>query len=221
MGSWIDLKAGDCHAFKAYRSAPDGKARGGIVLLQEIFGVNEHIRDLVDTFASQGYDTVAPALFDRIKVGTELGYTERDVARGRELQAELPFDMVMLDVAAARNYVAESGKVSAIGYCWGGTLAWLAATRLDVSCVVGYYGSMTVDFLNEEPRCPVTLMLGETDTTFGPEKIEAIGARHPDVVMFTYPGGHGFACDHRDSWDEASARLAQERTLDVLLRYLG
>jgi len=221
MSDWIELTADDGHKFKAYRAAPAGKAKSGIVLLQEIFGVNGHIRSLVDGFAADGYLTVAPALYDRVEPGTELGYADDDIKRGRELRSAIAVDDVVRDIAAAKAAVADAGRIGAVGYCWGGTLAWLAATRLKVDCAVGYYGSMTVDFVDEQPTCPVTMMLGETDTTFPPENIETIRAKHPDVVIFTYPAGHGFACDQRNSWHEPSARLARERTLDVFRRYLG
>lgn len=222
MGSWIDLEAADGHRFKAWRATADTAPLGGVVLLQEIFGVNDHIRELVDGFAADGYDTIAPALFDRIEPGIELGYTPGDVERGRDLRAQVALEDVMKDVEAARAAIAKSGEVAAIGYCWGGTLAWLCATRLDVACAVGYYGSATADFVDETPNCPVTLMLGEEDATFPPEKIEIIREAHPEVVIFTYPGaGHGFACDHRDVYDEAATRQAYERTLDVFQRYLG
>jgi len=221
MGEWIELEAEDGHRFKAYRATPEAP-RGGLVLLQEIFGVNGHIRELVDGFAAEGYDTAAPALFDRIGPDIELGYTSDDVARGRELRAQIDIADVVRDMAATRDVVAGSGKVAAIGYCWGGTLAWLAATRLKVDTAIGYYGSATIDFIDETPACPVTLMLGETDATFPPEAIETIAVRHPQTVIFTYPAGHGFACDHRkEVYHEASTRLAHERTLDILLRYLG
>jgi carboxymethylenebutenolidase len=221
MADWIELEADDGHKFKAYRAAPDGAAKGGIVLLQEIFGVNSHIRSLVDGFAADGYLTVAPSLYDRIEPGIELGYSEDEITRGRELRSQIPIDDVVRDMAATKQAVDEAGKIGAVGYCWGGTLAWLCATRLGVDCAVGYYGSMTIDFVDEQPACPVTMMLGETDATFPPENIEAIRAKHPDVVIFTYPAGHGFACDQRGSYHEPSARLARERTLDVFRRYLG
>ena len=221
MSDWIELSADDGHRLAAHRAGPVGKPRGGIVLLQEIFGVNSHIRALVDGFAAEGYDTIAPALFDRIEPGVELGYAEDDVKRGRDLRAAVPFDDTMRDVAAAQRVLDGAGKIGAVGYGWGGTLAWLAATRLGVDCAVGYYGSMTIDFIDEQPVCPVTMMLGETDTTFPPENIETIRAHHPDVVVFTYPAGHGFACDQRGSWYELPARLAGQRTVDVLHRYLG
>ena len=208
MADWINLTADDGHKLAAYRATPDGAPRGAVVLLQEIFGVNSHIRGLVDGFAADGYDTIAPALYDRIEPGIELGYADDDVAQGRDLRGSIAIDDVMRDVAAARDAVKASGRIGAVGYCWGGTLAWLAATRLGVDCAVGYYGSMTIDFVDETPTCPMTMMLGETDATFPPENIEAIRAKHPDAVVFTYPAGHGFACDQRGSWHEPSARLA-------------
>jgi len=221
MSNWIELTADDGHKLAAYRATPSGKPRGGLVLLQEIFGVNSHIRSLVDGFANEGYDTVAPALYDRIEPGIELGYSDDELARSRELRAQIPVDDVVRDVAAAKQAVDGAGKVGAVGYCWGGALAWLAATRLGVDCAVGYYGSVMIGFVDEIPACPVTLMLGETDTSFPPENIVTIRAKHPDVVIFTYPAGHGFACDQRGSWHEPSARLAGQRTLEIFRRYLG
>ena len=221
MGTWIDLKAADGHGFKAWRAGPATGARGGVLLLQEIFGVNSHIRALVDGFGAAGYDTVAPALFDRVERDVELGYEADDVARGRDLRAAVPLDGTMADMAACQALLKPSGRVGAIGYCWGGTLAWLCATRLGVACAVGYYGSGTIGFVDEKPACPVTMMLGETDTSFPPENIAAIRKAHPEVVVFTYPAGHGFACDQRGAYHAPSAAQAGERTLDVFARYLG
>ncbi len=220
MGEWIELEAADGHRLRAWRSTPEAP-RGAVVLLQEIFGVNGHIRALVEGFAAEGYDTVAPALYDRIGPGIELGYGDDEAARGRDLRSGLGVDATMADIAAARDAVAGSGGVGAVGYCWGGALAWLAAARLDVACAVGYYGSMTIDFVDETPKRPMTMMLGEKDATFPAANIEAIAARHPGTAIFTYPAGHGFACDERGSWHEPSARLARERTLDIFARYLG
>ena len=221
MSGWIELTADDGHSFAAYRAKPGGTPRGAVVLIQEIFGVNDHITGLVDGFAADGYDTVTPALYDRIEPGIGFEYTDDGIAKGRDLRARIPVEDVMRDVAAARDAVAPSGRVGVVGYCWGGALAWLSATRLGVDCAVGYYGSVMIDFVDETPTCPMTMMLGETDTTFPPENIEVIRAKHPDAVVFTYPAGHGFACDQRGSWHEPSARLARERTLEVFRRYLG
>lgn len=221
MGDWIDLTAADGHRLRAWRAIPDDVPRGGLLVLQEIFGVNDHIRELVEDFAAQGYHAIAPALFDRVERDIELGYGADDVARGRELRGAIATDDTVRDMAAAFEAVAGSGRIGAVGYCWGGTLAWLCATRLDVDCAVGYYGSGTIDFIGEEPACPVTLMLGETDQSFPPENIAAIRKAHPEVTVFTYPAGHGFACDHRSAHHEAATRQARERTLDIFARYLG
>ena len=221
MGQWIELEATDGHRFRAYRATPRDTPRGGLLVLQEIFGVNDHMREVVEDFAAEGFDTIAPALFDRVARDTELGYESADVARGRELRGAIATDDTVTDMAACVGALKGAGKVGAVGYCWGGTLAWLCATRLEVDCAVGYYGSGTIEFVDETPRCPVTLMLGETDTSFPPANIAAIRRAHPDVVVFTYPAGHGFACDHRSAFHEPSARHARERTLDVFRRYLG
>lgn len=221
MGQWIELEAANGHRFRAYRARPRDDARGGLLVLQAIFGVNDHIREMVEDFAAQGFDALSPALFDRVARDTELGYTAEDVARGRELRGAIPTDDVVRDMAAAIDALRPSGRVAAVGYCWGGTLAWLCATRLGVDCAVDYYGSSTVDVVAEEPACPVTLMLGETDTTFPPEAIARIRAAHPEVTVFTYPAGHGFSCDHRSAYHEPSARYARERTLDLFRRYVG
>lgn len=221
MGDWIELEADDGHRFRAYRATPRDTPRGGLLVLQEIFGVNDHIRELVEDFAAEGFDTVAPALFDRVARDTELGYQSADIARGRELRGAIPAEDTVRDMAASIAALKDAGRIGAVGYCWGGTLAWLAACRLDVDCAVGYYGSSTIDYVDEEPRCPVTLMLGETDSTFPPQTIATIRQAHPEVAVFTYPAGHGFACDHRSAFHEPSARHARERTLDVFRRYLG
>ena len=221
MGQWIELEAADGHRFKAWRATPRGKVRGGLVVLQEIFGANAHMRELVEDFAAQGYDALAPALFDRVARDTELGYEAADVASGRELRGRIATDDTVKDMAACRDALKGAGRIGAVGYCWGGTLAWLCATRLGVDCAVGYYGSSTIDFVAEQPGCPVTLMLGETDTSFPPEAIATIARAHPEVVIFTYPAGHGFSCDHRSAYHEASTKLARERTLEVFGRYLG
>jgi len=221
MGHWIDLTASDGHRFKAWRAGPEGTPRGGLLVLQEIFGVNAHIRELVEDFAGQGYDAIAPALFDRAERDIELGYESADIARGRELRGAIATEDTVRDMMAVREALTGSGRTGAVGYCWGGTLAWLCATRLGVDCAVGYYGSSTIDFIDEAPACPVTLMLGEADKTFPSGNIAAIRKAHPEVTVFTYPAGHGFACDQRGAWHAASAHHARERTLAVFNRYLG
>ena len=226
MASFIDLAAADGFKLPAYLAAPAGQPKGAVVVLQEIFGVNSHIRSVADGYAAAGYLAIAPATFHRAQAGVELGYAEPDFGQGVGLKAAveaLPAPGVLQDIQAAIDHVrqATAGKVGIVGYCWGGTLAWLCATRLNVACAVGYYGSGTIDVIDEKPACPVTLMLGEKDQSFPPGNIAAIRKAHQKVTVFTYPAGHGFACDHRDAWHAASAAQARERTLDVLTRYLG
>jgi len=160
MGSMIELKAADGHKLAAYRAEPQGKPRGAVVVIQEIFGVNKHIKSVADGYAADGYLVIAPAMFDRMQRGYDTGYTPPEIEAGRALMQKADWKQTMQDAAAAVEAAKAGGKVGIVGYCWGGTLAWLAATRLGVDCAVGYYGSMTIDFIDETPTCPVTMMLG-------------------------------------------------------------
>jgi len=221
MGEILELDAKDGHKFSAYKATPDGKPKGGVVIVQEIFGVNSHIRNVCDGYAARGFVAIAPALFDRIRPDITLDYESADVEQGIKYKMQIEDDNALADIDAAAKEIADAGDVTVIGYCWGGTLAWLCATRLGVDCAVGYYGSSTIDFIDEAPACPVTLMLGEADKTFPSGNIAAIRKAHPEVTVFTYPAGHGFACDQRGAWHAASAHHARERTLAVFNRYLG
>ncbi len=221
MGETIPLTATDGHALDAYRAEPEGRPRGGIVVIQEIFGVNDHVREVCDRFAGAGYVTVAPALFDRAEKGVELAYDDDGMAAGRDLRARVDWDGPVSDIAAAVQALRPLGKVGVVGYCWGGSLAWLAACRLDVDCVVGYYGGQIIEFKDEQPRCPVILHFGETDASIPMTDVDAIRAAQPDVPVHVYPAGHGFNCDKRASYDAASAREALPRTLELLARHVG
>ncbi len=221
MGGFERLKASDGHEFDAYRAEASGKPRGGIVVLQEIFGVNEHIRALADTFAREGYTAIAPALFDRIEKNVEFGYNEEDTVKGRVLRGKLGFDLPMLDIKAAIEALRPSGRVGVVGYCWGGSLAWISAARLDPDCVVGYYGAQIKDFVAEKPRCPVILHFGEKDSLIPSEAVAMIRHAHPAVPVFTYAAGHGFNCDQRGDFDAAASSLAFQRTLEHFRRYIG
>jgi carboxymethylenebutenolidase len=214
----VELEANDGHKFDAYRAQPDGEARAGLVVIQEIFGVNSHIRNVADRFAAQGFDALAPALFDRVKHGTELGYQPDDIERGRKIRAQISTDEALLDVDAAIQFLARTGRpVAVVGYCWGGSLAWAAATRLQgVSCAVSYYGGQVAEMAGEQPSCPVMLHFGETDQSIPMEHAETVRAKHPGLPLFIYPAGHGFSCDERASFDAPSARLAFSRTLEFL-----
>jgi carboxymethylenebutenolidase len=222
VGKRIELTAADGFVLSAYRTDPTGTPRGGLVVAQEIFGVNSHIRGVCDAYAADGYAVIAPALFDRSERGVEIGYTPDDIARGRELKANAGIDAALRDLAAARDALAGTGKVGVIGYCWGGFVAWMAAARLDgFACAVPYYGGGMLDAAGEKPRCPVMAHFGERDAM-----IPAAGARdfaraHPSAQVFLYAADHGFNCDQRASFDPAAAALARERTLAFLRQHVG
>jgi carboxymethylenebutenolidase len=217
----LTLTAADGHQFSAYRADPDGAARGGIVVIQEIFGVNGHIRGVADRFAAAGYAALAPALFDRLARGTELGYDEAGITRGRELRAELGWDDPLKDVAAAVAALADAGKVGAVGYCWGGSVAWLSATRLAVAGAVSYYGGQIIEFKDEPPRAPALMHFGDKDAGIPMTDVEAIRAAQPAVPIHVYPAGHGFNCDQRADFHKESADLALERTLAFFAEHIG
>ena len=220
MGQTITLTAEDGHELSAYRADPADAPRGGLVVIQEIFGVNPHIRSVCDRFAEVGYAAIAPAMFDRVERGIELDYDADGVAKGREVMGGLDWDGSLRDVAAAAAAVADAGKTGAIGYCWGGSVAWLAATRLGLPSV-GYYGGKIVEFAGETPRAPVLLHFGAEDPVIPPEDIDKIRAAQPKVPIFMYEAGHGFNCDARGSYNEESAKFALTRTLEFLGENLG
>jgi carboxymethylenebutenolidase len=223
MGQMLRLTAEDDFQLAAYRATPQGKPRGGLVVIQEIFGVNSHIKKVTDGFAADGYVALAPAIFDRAEPGFAVGYKPEDIDLGRAVRAKIPIDDCVKDVRAAVQALrAEGLKVGVVGYCFGGTLAWLAATRIDgVACAIGYYGGGIADTAQERPKCPVLLHFGETDQSIPKEHHQRIQAAHPSLPMHVYPAGHGFNCDERGSYHEPSATLARRRTLDVLQRHLG
>ncbi|HZL98859.1 MAG TPA: dienelactone hydrolase family protein [Planctomycetota bacterium] len=223
MGEMLTLTAEDGHRLAAYRAAPSGTSRGGLVVVQEIFGVNSHIRKVADGFAADGYVALAPALFDRVERDYQTGYAQADIERGRAVRGKLGVDDAVKDVRAAVRELTKAGqKVGVVGYCFGGTVAWLAATRIDgVAAAVGYYGGGVADAAHEKPRCPVLLHWGETDASIPPEHWERVRAQHPAVPLHVYPAGHGFNCDERGSYHAESARLARERTLAFLRQHVG
>ena len=211
------LQAADGHRLAAYRAVPSGKPRGALVVLQEIFGVNSHIRAVADGYAADGWLAIAPAMFDRVERGVEIGYTPADIERGRKLKDGCSNDHALLDIAAAVDSVRSAGKVAVIGYCWGGTLAWLAACRQPgLAAAVSYYGGGIGELIDLTPRCPVLAHFGERDASIPPSVPEALRQAHPEVEIHIYPAGHGFNCDQRGSFDAASAKLARERSLAFL-----
>ncbi len=222
MAEMMKLTASDGHKLDAYLAQPSGTPKGGIVVIQEIFGVNSHIRGVVDDYAAQGYLVIAPALFDRIEPGIELGYTPDDVASGRDLKGKSPSEPALLDVEAAINVVKSAGKVGVVGYCWGGHLAWLTATRLDgVSAVSSYYGGGIGAVREEQPKCPLIFHFGEQDQAIPMDEVDSIRAAHPDIPTHIYPAGHGFNCEQRGSHEPKSAEIARERTLAFFANTVG
>ena len=221
MGAFTTLMARDGHEFNAWLSPAAAGARGTVVLCQEIFGVNHHIRGVADSFAAAGYLTIAPCLYDRVRRGIELGYSEKDTQEGRGYRIQIPKEKTLLDLAASINVVRHAGRVAAVGYCWGGTLAYLAACELPVACAVSYYGGQIAkDHLDKHPRRPVLYHFGAEDPYIPPADIEKIRAADPSGEFHVYPADHGFNCDERASYDAASAQLARQRTLDFLVTQL-
>jgi len=223
MSTGIRLKAADAHELDAYVAQSSGPAHGAIVLVQEIFGVNSHIRSVADDYAGQGFHVIAPALFDRVQRNLELSYNPADVAQGMKAARQIGMDEALKDVAASISYARTEWpalKVGVLGYCYGGSLAWLAATRLDPDAAVCYYGGQIAANAAETPRRPVMMHFGAKDAHIGPAEIEKIRAAHPGLPLFLYDAGHGFNCDQRKDYEPESAKLARQRTLEFFSRHL-
>ena len=225
MGQMIELTASDGHTLGAYRADPAGAPRAGVVVIQEIFGVNAHIREVADDYAAQGYLAIAPALFDRSRPGVELGYDENAIAEGRDLAFAMDPDLPVRDVEAAVEAAASAGKVGAVGYCWGGSLTFIAACKLGVAAASSYYGGQIVAALEREPglapAAPLIMHFGEHDAGIPLDDVDRIRRTFPDAPVYMYDAGHGFNCDHRGSYDEASRQTARQRTLDFFAEHLG
>src|SRR5262245_9389652 len=206
MAETLNRTAEDGHRLSAYRATPSGKRRGGLVVIQEIFGVNSHIKNVTDTFAADGYVAIAPALFDRVERDFETGYAPADIERGRAVRGKLQIEDAVRDVAAAVKEAGRTGgRVGVVGYCFGGTMAWLAATRIPgVAAASSFYGGGVADTAAEQPSCPVVFHFGETDASIPREHWDRIKAHHPSIPMHIYPAGHGFSCDERGSFHEPS-----------------
>ncbi len=217
----IQLTAEDGHTFDAYVADP-GDAKAAIVVVQEIFGINRHIRSVVDDFANEGFLAVAPALFDRVERGVELAYTPEDRQRGMPMARSIGEEKPLLDIAAAMRWAADKvgSRVGVVGYCWGGTLAWLSAARLTPQAAVAYYGGRISDHGNERLNAPVVLHFGSQDKHIGPDAIEKIREAHPEVPIYIYDADHGFNCWDRASYDEKSAAEARALTLDFFRKEL-
>ena len=220
MGETIKLKAADGFTFSAYVAGP-ANATKGVVVVQEIFGVNQHIRDMADRFAALGYAAVAPAVFDRAQRDVELGYTEADIDKGREFRMKLSDVDLLKDIDAAADHLAGK-KLAIVGYCFGGTVAWWGATRtrkfLASSC---WYGGGIPGTKNEIPNCPVQMHFGEKDASIPMSDVDAVRAAQPKVEVYVYAGAqHGFGCDERDSYTRPDYELAQQRTVDFFAKHL-
>ncbi len=222
MGHWIELKPEGAGPIQAWRADPEGKPRGGIVVIQEIFGVNAHIREVTDKFAAEGYLAIAPAVFDRIEKGFDVGYDPESRARGIAIVGKIDFEQTLRDAAAAIQVAKAGGKVGIVGYCFGGSIAWAAAARLQgLSAAVGYYGGQIIAMKAMQPGVPTMLHFGEKDQHIPVEGARGVAAAHPEVEVHIYPADHGFNCDHRASYDAPSAALAWTRTLDFFRQHLG
>ena len=227
MGNFVDLKAADGLAFPAYVAQPDGKAKGAVVVLQEIFGVNSHIRQVADGYAKDGFLAVAPSTFHRVKPGVEMGYSPDDMNAGFALKTAveaLPAPGVMQDIQAAIEHAARGGKVGIVGYCWGGLLTWRAAAELSgLSAAVPYYGGgmTTPEEAARKPKVPVLAHFGNKDHWIPLESVQAFEKAHPEVVVHVYAADHGFNCDQRGSYSAEPASVARERTLAFFEKHLG
>lgn len=222
MGEKVQLRSVDGFAVGAYRADPSGTPKGAVVVIQEIFGVNDHIRDVADGYARDGYVAIAPQIFDRIERDIELGYEQADMARGIELAFQrLDHSLALQDVKAAIDAAAAHGKVGVVGYCFGGLLTWRAACELDgIAAAVPYYGGGIARETDRQPRCPVMMHFGEKDAHIPMTDVDSIKSAHPNVRVFVYPADHGFNCDHRASFDRESAELARQRTLEFFAEHL-
>lgn len=223
MGEWKTVKAEDGHELGVYVARPQGEPLAGLVVVQEIFGVNAHIRSVADSYARDGFFVAAPAIFDRVERDVDLGYGGEDMQRGRGVAMQLKPENVLKDTRAAVDYArAMTGKkTGVIGYCLGGSVAWQMACRMDIDAAVGYYGSQIAQHASEMPKCPVMLHFGSKDAHITVEMVDKIAAAHPEIPIYRYDAGHGFNCDARASYDAPSAKLARERSLEFLKKNLA
>lgn len=223
MNTLIQITAQDGHRLDACLARPQGKPRGGVVIGQEMYGITSYLRDVCDYYAGQGYLTIAPALYDRRERGLVLEYTPEAHDRAQKIYKNWNWEHALDDLDAGKNFVSEAGKVALVGFCWGGTLAWLAACRRNYTCAVAYYGSMMPDFRMESARCPVIAHIGSEDGTFTQERIDLFHQAQPAVPIYIYRGaGHGFDNPSRKNRFHAEGcRIARDRTLEFLARSIS
>jgi carboxymethylenebutenolidase len=221
MSEFTAIMARDGHQFACWLAAPPGTARGAIVVVQEIFGVNAHIRAVTDGYAAQGYVAIAPCLFDRVRKGIELGYSQPEVQEGAGYVQQLKPEQTLLDLAAALAVVRHAGRVGMVGYCWGGRMTYLSACELPLACGVAYYGGSITQLLDKKPRCPMMYHFGELDTHIPLSDVDKIRQVNPEGIFHVYAGaGHGFNCDQRASFEPQAAALARERSLAFFAEHL-
>lgn len=216
MGEFNTIMARDGHEFRAYLAAPPGTARGAVVVIQEIFGVNAHMRAVTDSYAAEGYVAIAPSLFDRVRKGIELGYSPDERQQGMGYVKQLKPEQTLKDVAAAVAVVKHAGRVGMVGFCWGGRITYQAACELPLACGVVYYGGGITQMLDRKPRCPVMYHFGERDQHITQDDVAKIRAAHPEGIFHVYPADHGFNRDVGATYDAPSAALARQRTLEFL-----
>ncbi len=223
MGQMIDLETQDGQTISAYRAEPEGEPRGGLVVIQEIWGVNSHIRSVADGYAAEGYLVIAPAIFDRIEGGVTMDeYTQETMQKGFGYMEKVDEDKALLDIRAAVETAAGAGNVGVVGFCFGGRMTWLSASRIDgIAAAVPYYGGGVPDLASEQPKCPVVLHFGEQDQHIPVASVEEFKKVHPSLPVHIYDADHGFNCDQRDSYNAAASKLARERTLELLHQHVG
>jgi carboxymethylenebutenolidase len=219
----IELKTKDGQIISAYRADPNGKPVGGLVVLQEIWGVNSHIRSVADGYAADGFLAIAPALFDRVERGVTMDqYNSETMQRGFGLMQRVNIDNALWDIRAAADTASSAGKVGVVGFCFGGRMAWLAASRVDgLAASVPYYGGGIPGLASERPRCPVMLHFGERDQHIPVASVDEFKKAHPSLPVYLYPADHGFNCDQRGSYDASAAKLARQRTLEFLSKHVA
>jgi carboxymethylenebutenolidase len=223
MGKFIEVTAADGHKLAAYVAQPSGKPRGGVVVIPEIFGVNSHIQQTTDGFAADGYLVVSPAMFDRVQRKYDTGYSQPEIQAGVAIMQKLDWKQAILDVDAAIGEAKKGGKVGIVGYCFGGTVSWVAAAQAKgLACAVPYYGGGMPGFIGENPKVPTMCHFGELDQSPTLAQAKEIVAKHPGITAHFYAGaGHGFNCDQRGSWNAEAAKLARSRTVEFFRKHLG
>jgi carboxymethylenebutenolidase len=222
MGKMTEVQMNDGVSIRVYRAAPLGTPRGGIVIMHEAYGMNDHIRGMCERYAAEGYLALAPALYDRVEHGVEIpGYSDEDLEAALRMRKGADWDRSVEDMRTVVGLAREAGPVGVVGYCWGGSLAWLAATRCGVDAAVSYYGGQIIQFIDETPGCPFMAHFAEHDVHVPPESASVVEEHYPNVPVYMYDANHGFNCDQRVDYDADSAAVAQERTFGFFVAHLS